>query len=110
MNETKVAISGRAQRESETGDLVFNVEESSPNAQGGYQYPEVVDHPSHYRTAAGIEAVDVIEAFELSWHLGNAAKYILRAGKKDGQPATQDIEKAIWYLRRWLQAQVLERG
>ncbi len=75
---------------------------TSPNSQGGFEHPAEVDHPSHYQTFSGLEAVDVIEAFELDWHRGNALKYILRAGKKPGQPADQDIEKAVWYLRRWL--------
>ena len=38
-----------------------------------------VDHPPHYQSAAGIEAIDVIEAFGLGFCLGNAVKYILRA-------------------------------
>lgn len=56
-----------------------------------------VDHPPHYR-ANGVEAIDVIEAFELGFNLGNAAKYILRAGRKGD--ALEDIRKARWYLDR----------
>jgi hypothetical protein len=59
---------------------------------------EVVDHPPHYQTAAGIEAIDVIEAFELGFSLGNAVKYILRAGKKGDR--LDDLKKARWYLSR----------
>lgn len=59
-----------------------------------------VNHPAHYKTASGLEAIDVIEAFGLSYHLGNAAKYILRAGKKDGANRGEDLRKAIWYLHR----------
>lgn len=40
----------------------------SLNAQGRYEHAEAVDHPARYRTEAGIEAVDVIEAFGLDWH------------------------------------------
>ncbi len=76
---------------------------SSPNAQGGFVHADAVDHPNHYRTAAGLEAVDVIEAFGLDWHLGNAIKYVLRAGKEAGEPADKDVEKAVWYLHRWLE-------
>lgn len=53
-----------------------------------------------------MEAIDVIEAFELDYHLGNAVKYILRAGHKDD--IKQDIAKARWYLDRKLEA--LEKG
>lgn len=56
-----------------------------------------VEHPKHYK-GDGIECIDVIEAFKLNFNLGNAIKYILRAGKK-GCMLT-DLEKARWYLER----------
>jgi hypothetical protein len=59
---------------------------------------EMVDSPDHYQSDNGIEVIDVIEAFELNFHLGNAIKYILRAGKKNDEE--EDLNKAIWYLRR----------
>ena len=59
---------------------------------------EKVNHPGHYQSEAGIEVIDVIEAFGLGFHDGNAVKYILRAGKKDA--AVTDFEKARWYLDR----------
>lgn len=60
-----------------------------------------VNHPAHYK-AGNMEVIEVIEAFGLGFHLGNAAKYILRAGRKT-QDATEDIKKAIWYLNRFLE-------
>jgi hypothetical protein len=60
-------------------------------------------NPNHYKTEKGIESIDVIEAFELDFCLGNAVKYILRAGKKPDQPIERDLEKAIWYLNRRIQ-------
>lgn len=62
-----------------------------------------VNHPAHYKTEAGIESIDVIEAFELNFRLGNAVKYILRAGRpdpKDPSKVMQDLQKARWYLER----------
>lgn len=59
-------------------------------------------NPSHYKTKSGLEAINVIEEFELDFCLGNALKYITRAGKKDGNTPEQDIKKAIWYLERKL--------
>ena len=63
---------------------------------------ELVNHPAHYQTAAGIEAIDVIERYGLdaSYHLANAMKYLLRAGRKD--EIALDLAKADWYLRRWI--------
>jgi hypothetical protein len=59
---------------------------------------DMVNSPPHYQ-GKGMQAIDVIEAFELGYTLGNAIKYILRAGKKG--EAKEDIEKALWYLRRY---------
>jgi len=56
-----------------------------------------VHNPSHYKSG-GIEVIDVIEAFELNYRLGNVIKYVLRAGRKDD--LLQDLEKAAWYLDR----------
>lgn len=60
-----------------------------------------VNHPSHYGGKDNpYEAIKIIEACTLGFHLGNAIKYILRAGKKTNSPI-EDIEKAIWYLQRY---------
>ena len=61
-----------------------------------------VNHPSHY-TDGKIEVIDYIEDKKLGFHLGNAVKYISRAGKKDASKTREDIEKAIWYLERYLE-------
>jgi len=37
---------------------------------------ENVDHPSHYLKDSGHEVIDVIEAWNLNFNLGNAVKYI----------------------------------
>ena len=58
-----------------------------------------VNHPSHY-TDGKIEVIDFIEDKKLGFHLGNAVKYISRAGKKDPEKEIQDLEKAQWYLSR----------
>ena len=59
-----------------------------------------VDHPPHYQAPNGMEAIDIIEGFELGFNIGNAVKYLLRAGRK-GDRAT-DIAKARWYCEREL--------
>jgi len=56
-----------------------------------------INHPSHYK-GRGLECIQVIEAFGLGFCLGNAVKYILRAGKKGCKK--EDLKKAIWYLSR----------
>jgi uncharacterized protein DUF3310 len=61
-----------------------------------------VNHPSHY-TLGGIEVIDAIEAWGLDFHLGNAVKYIARAGRKDPARLIEDLEKARWYIDRKIQ-------
>lgn len=60
-----------------------------------------VNHPSHYGGDVTYEAIKVIEAWELTFNTGNAAKYICRAGKKDPSIAKhiEDLEKSREYLR-----------
>jgi hypothetical protein len=58
-----------------------------------------VNHPSHYNSGK-IEAIEAIEDWKLGFHLGNAVKYIARAGKKHPDKTIEDLEKAIWYIRR----------
>jgi hypothetical protein len=61
--------------------------------------PEKIDHPPHYGGADNLyEAIKVIEAWNLGFHLGNAVKYISRAGKKGDE--LEDLKKARWYLDR----------
>jgi len=56
-----------------------------------------VNHPAHYK-AGGIETIDFIEAKKLGYNLGNVVKYITRADLKGNRK--QDLEKALWYLKR----------
>lgn len=62
---------------------------------------DAVNHPSHY-TDGGIETIDFIEAKKLPYHLGNAIKYVSRAGKKDQNKTIEDLQKAVWYIERYI--------
>lgn len=57
-----------------------------------------VNHPQHYGGDTTYEAIKVIEAWGLDFCLGNALKYISRAGHKPGTQRTEDLQKSIWYL------------
>jgi hypothetical protein len=62
---------------------------------------EPINHPSHYGGKENpYEAIKVIEAWELGFCLGNAIKYISRAGKKNSEKTLEDLEKAKWYISR----------
>jgi hypothetical protein len=69
------------------------------DSNGNIKESSLVNHPKHYQ-GNGIEVIDIIEAFELNFSLGNAIKYILRADKKGNKK--QDLEKSIWYLNNEL--------
>ena len=63
-----------------------------------------VDHPDHYGGRdSSYEAIKVIEAWDLNFHLGNVVKYIARAGKKDPNKGYEDLKKAAWYLDRFIE-------
>lgn len=58
-----------------------------------------VNHPSHYNTGT-IEVIDYIDDKDFGYNLGNAIKYISRAGKKDETKTIEDLQKAIWSIER----------
>ena len=71
--------------------------------------PDIINHPPHYKGSNGVETIEVIEGFDLDFHLGNAVKYILRCGKKSDDTSSvtirvaakiEDLKKARWYIDR----------
>lgn len=61
---------------------------------------EQVNHPEHYGGAENqYEVIKVIDNWQLGFSLGNAIKYISRAGKKNKEKEIEDLEKSIWYIR-----------
>jgi len=60
---------------------------------------EKIEHPDHYQSGK-MEAIEVIEAYDLNFSIGSAIKYLLRAGKKPGESSVEDLSKAIWYIQR----------
>jgi hypothetical protein len=58
-----------------------------------------VNRPAHYNSGK-LEAIEVIEDWNLGFNLGNTVKYISRAGKKDPAKHLEDLKKAAWYLNR----------
>ena len=56
-----------------------------------------VNHPAHY-TSGKSECIDYITDKKLGFCLGNAVKYITRAGHKDPEKIIEDLEKAVFYI------------
>lgn len=65
---------------------------------------DAVNHPKHYELPGldGVEAIDVIKSAlgpggYVSFCQGNALKYLIRAGKKNGSSMLEDFRKAQKY-------------
>ena len=52
--------------------------------------------PSHYQGTT--QPIDLINAQNLNFNLGNVVKYVCRAGKKKGENVLSDLEKAQNYI------------
>lgn len=58
-----------------------------------------INHPTHYtQHPSGIECIAIAE--HMGFNIGNAIKYLWRAGLKDQTPTDDDLRKAIWYIER----------
>ena len=61
--------------------------------------PDPINHPPHYtQHPSGVECITITEHY--NFNVGNAIKYLWRAGLKDGTDAASDLRKAAWYVQR----------
>lgn len=65
---------------------------------------DMVNRPAHYCEGRKYEPLNVISDWDLNYRLGSALKYISRAGRKDPSKTVEDLEKAIFYLNREVEA------
>ena len=68
---------------------------------------DMVNSPQHY-TFGQYEVLDVIEDWELPFHLANVIKYIARAKHKGNE--IQDLLKAQFYLNRYVDIKKTKEG
>ena len=63
-----------------------------------------IDRPSHYDSKGGRDVIDIAEEFGFinNAYVFNIVKYCVRAGRKPGNSALQDILKAKAYLERYV--------
>ena len=60
---------------------------------------ELVNHPYHYQfSRPAYEMADI--TISLPHSIGSAMEYLYRAGRKPGNDAIQDLQKAIWWIQR----------
>lgn len=53
-----------------------------------------------YYNDSKITPFDVVDDWRLDFYLGNAIKYIKRAGKKEGNSKAQDLYKVLEYVQK----------
>lgn len=58
---------------------------------------DAVNNPKHYTSdPSGIECIEITR--HRNFNVGNAIKYLWRAGLKDSDATVQDLQKAVWYI------------
>jgi hypothetical protein len=58
---------------------------------------DMVNHPLHYTSdPSGVEAITVLR--HRNYNVGNAMKYLWRAGIKDDAKHVEDLKKALFYI------------
>lgn len=56
-----------------------------------------VSHPAHYTSdPSGVECIQITR--HRNFNIGNAFKYLWRAGLKDSSKNTEDLQKAVFYI------------
>lgn len=93
----------------EDGDF-YDGEAMSNWARGPREatHGDEINHPAHYIEGRAHEPWDVIEDWELDFHLGNVVEYIARAGRKGDE--LEDLRKAKAYLDRKIATLESEEG
>ena len=58
---------------------------------------DMVNHPKHYTSdPSGVECIDITR--HRNYNIGNAIKYLWRAGLKNEDKHIEDLKKAIFYI------------
>jgi hypothetical protein len=92
-----------AQRASLTATLT-TIPPADVNPNGSQEHP--VEWPRHYNQGK-IQPIDFIDDQELDFYQGQIVKYVIRWREKNGM---QDLEKALWYLQRYIGIQKSKRA
>lgn len=73
--------------------------ESKPDFKGDSTPIGIREIPNYYKgEILGIRAKDVISDFNLSYNVGTAVTYLLRAGNKPDNSYEQDLEKSLHHI------------
>lgn len=76
---------------------------------GKLKKSDPVNHPPHYtQDPSGVECIEITR--HRNFNIGNAIKYLWRAGLKDGNSDIQDLKKAVWYIEDEIKRLEKENG
>lgn len=103
-DEARLSLEGEAEESPATHmeeNKAPNKKEPKCEKLSEHKKSDPINNPSHYNTGK-FKVIDFIEDAGLAtgFNLGNAIKYLSRAGHKQGNTTLQDIEKAEWYIKR----------
>lgn len=86
------------------------IEENQSIPDENIKKQEAIDHPIHYKKPGISESIDIIIAlgYGIGFCIGNALKYLYRAGMKDKSKYLEDLKKAKWYLDKAIE--LIEKG
>lgn len=82
----------------ECGELELHTPGATQCHCGGtlIMHHDPVNHPTHYTShPSGVECIEITR--HCSFNIGNAIKYLWRAGLKHGN-AVEDLKKAVFYI------------
>tara|TARA_R100000406_G_C3097282_1_gene121048 strand:- start:500 stop:934 length:435 start_codon:yes stop_codon:yes gene_type:complete len=65
-------------------------------------------NPDHYKLPGGVQLIDVTK--HCSFPVGNAMKYIFRAGRKPGESSLDDLLKAKWFVDLMIQEAIDQKA
>ncbi len=69
------------------------------NERVNYMQEDKINHPKHYTNhPSGIECIEITQHHDFC--IGNAIKYLWRAGIKGADTEVEDLQKAIWYINK----------
>lgn len=79
-----------------------NMNDNQDNITAEAENPDMVNHPPHYTNGPNLGKLECLDITRwMPFTLGNAFKYVWRAGLKGN--AKEDFEKAKFYLDDWKQ-------
>lgn len=93
-------LTGTTVYESIKNDILDSIKRLEEDSVSNDIQSDAVNHPKHY-TDGKYECIDFIEEYGMITHVGNAIKYVTRAGIKDEKKYAEDLNKAFWYLHRY---------